>query len=102
MDVVPTFKTTNGRLLLLLFRGEVGMLRIQDAERLQVTSLSLRLAWAAGLWSCKSSSLPPEAACSMHTVHPAGACSLQSAAGCMTMGRIRHEPQAGAAADSAY
>lgn len=38
MDVVPTFKTTNGRLLLLLSRGEVGMLRIQDAERLQVST----------------------------------------------------------------
>ena len=35
-DVVPTFKTTNERICLLLSSNQLGMLRIQDAERLQV------------------------------------------------------------------
>ena len=34
-DVVPTFTTSNDRLLLLLADGAHGMLRVEDAERLQ-------------------------------------------------------------------
>ncbi|GAB4814995.1 hypothetical protein N2152v2_002041 [Parachlorella kessleri] len=34
-DVVPTFTTSNDRMLLLLSSGQSGMLRIEDAERLQ-------------------------------------------------------------------
>ncbi|KAK9799826.1 hypothetical protein WJX73_006324 [Symbiochloris irregularis] len=34
-DVVPTFKTTNERICLLLANDTMGMLRIEDAERLQ-------------------------------------------------------------------
>ncbi len=36
MDVVPTFKTGNGRICLLLKTGQLGALRTEDAERLQV------------------------------------------------------------------
>lgn len=36
MDVVPTFTTSNDRMCLLLSTGRMGMLRIEDAERLQV------------------------------------------------------------------
>ncbi len=36
-DVVPTFTTSNDRMLLLLSSGQSGMLRIEDAERLQVS-----------------------------------------------------------------
>ena len=90
VDVVPTFKTTNGRLLLLLSRGEVGMLRIQDAERLQVTSQKLQLAWAAGLRCSRLSPSPPEPAGCMHEVHPVLRRSVQSAAECLTVRRIRH------------
>ena len=35
-DVVPTFTTSNERMLLLLADGASGMLRVEDAERLQV------------------------------------------------------------------
>lgn len=35
VDVVPTFKTGNQRLLLLLSSGQSGLLRMPDAERLQ-------------------------------------------------------------------
>lgn len=41
-DVVPTFTTSNDRMLLLLSSGQSGMLRCEDAERLQVTG------WAGG------------------------------------------------------
>ena len=41
MDVVPTFKTTNGRLLLMMALGQCGLLRIQDAERLQVLAAAV-------------------------------------------------------------
>jgi hypothetical protein len=34
--VVPTFTTSNDRMLLLLAEGASGMLRLEDAERLQV------------------------------------------------------------------
>jgi hypothetical protein len=34
-DVVPTFTTSNDRMLLLLGDGAAGMLRLEDAERLQ-------------------------------------------------------------------
>jgi hypothetical protein len=36
VDVVPTFTTNNKRMCLLLATGEMGMLRIKDAERLQM------------------------------------------------------------------
>jgi len=36
VDVVPTFTTHNDRICLLLGSKKMGMLRIQDAERLQV------------------------------------------------------------------
>ena len=36
VDVVPTFKTGNGRICLLLKTGQLGALRTEDAERLQV------------------------------------------------------------------
>lgn len=36
MDVVPTFTTSNARLCLLLPDGRYGLLRMEDAERLQV------------------------------------------------------------------
>ena len=45
MDLVPTFTTSNQRICLLLANGKMGFLRIEDAERLQVTDV-LR-AWAA-------------------------------------------------------
>jgi hypothetical protein len=35
-DLVPTFTTHNRRICLLLATGQMGMLRIEDAERLQV------------------------------------------------------------------
>lgn len=37
MDVVPTFTTSNARMCLLLSNGRFGLLRIEDAERLQVS-----------------------------------------------------------------
>jgi hypothetical protein len=40
VDVVPTFTTSNARMCLLLSNGRFGLLRIEDAERLQV-----RLPW---------------------------------------------------------
>lgn len=36
VDVVPTFTTSNARMCLLLSNGRFGLLRIEDAERLQV------------------------------------------------------------------
>ena len=36
VDVVPTFTTNNDRICLLLSTQKMGMLRIEDAERLQV------------------------------------------------------------------
>jgi hypothetical protein len=42
VDVVPTFTTSNERMCLLLADGTMGMLRIEDAERLQVEA-SVRL-----------------------------------------------------------
>lgn len=33
---MPTFTTSNDRMMLLLSSGQSGMLRIEDAERLQV------------------------------------------------------------------
>lgn len=38
LDLVPTFTTNNRRMCLLLATGQMGMLRIEDAERLQVPS----------------------------------------------------------------
>lgn len=35
MDCVPTLKTANSRICLLLPSGVMGLLRIDDAERLQ-------------------------------------------------------------------
>ena len=35
--MVPTFTTTNERICLLMRNGQMGSLRIEDAERLQVT-----------------------------------------------------------------
>jgi hypothetical protein len=35
VDVVPTFTTSNARICLLLSNGRYGLLRIEDAERLQ-------------------------------------------------------------------
>ena len=40
MDLVPTFTTSNQRICLLLANGRMGFLRIEDAERLQVTNFS--------------------------------------------------------------
>ena len=36
IDMVPTFTTTNERICLLMRNGQMGSLRIEDAERLQV------------------------------------------------------------------
>lgn len=36
IDLVPTFTTSNKRICLLLATGQMGLLRIEDAERLQV------------------------------------------------------------------
>jgi hypothetical protein len=36
VDVVPTFTTSNDRMCLLLSSGRYGLMRIEDAERLQV------------------------------------------------------------------
>lgn len=36
VDMVPTFKTGNMRICLLLKSGQLGVLRTEDAERLQV------------------------------------------------------------------
>lgn len=36
VDRVPTIKTANARMCLLLATGKLGMLTIEDAERLQV------------------------------------------------------------------
>lgn len=36
LELVPTFTTHNRRICLLLASGEMGRLRIEDAERLQV------------------------------------------------------------------
>ena len=35
IDMVPTFTTNNERMCLLLANGDIGMLRTEDAERLQ-------------------------------------------------------------------
>ena len=40
LDMVPTFKTGNGRICLLLKSGQLGALRTEDAERLQVQVLT--------------------------------------------------------------
>jgi hypothetical protein len=40
VDVVPTFTTSNARMCLLLSNGRFGLLRIEDAERLQVRRLA--------------------------------------------------------------
>lgn len=37
IDMVPTFTTSNERICLLMTSGQMGSLRIEDAERLQVT-----------------------------------------------------------------
>lgn len=39
VELVPTFTTHNRRICLLLASGEMGRLRIEDAERLQVPTL---------------------------------------------------------------
>lgn len=39
VELVPTFTTGNRRICLLLATGEMGKLRIEDAERLQVRSI---------------------------------------------------------------
>lgn len=39
MDLVPTFTTSNQRICLLLANGKMGFLRIEDAERLQVSCI---------------------------------------------------------------
>jgi hypothetical protein len=47
-DVVPTFTTSNDRMLLALADGTSGMLRVEDAERLQVGACggsALRRQW---------------------------------------------------------
>ena len=36
IDMVPTFTTSNERICLLMTNGQMGSLRIEDAERLQV------------------------------------------------------------------
>ena len=36
VDIVPTFTTNNDRMCLVLRTGQLGLLRIEDAERLQV------------------------------------------------------------------
>jgi hypothetical protein len=51
VDVVPTFTTNNKRMCLLLANGEMGMLRIEDAERLQVFFLILFKEIYAGLYT---------------------------------------------------
>lgn len=48
-DVVPTFTTSNDRMLLLLSSGQSGMLRIEDAERLQVCPGRRGQGWGGGL-----------------------------------------------------
>lgn len=60
MDVVPTFTTSNDRMMLLLSSGLSGMLRIEDAERLQVCVCACVFRWhrwvsklvgrGAGVW----------------------------------------------------
>ncbi len=39
VDLVPTFTTSNQRICLLLANGKMGFLRIEDAERLQVSCI---------------------------------------------------------------
>ena len=39
LDLVPTFTTNNKRMCLLLATGQMGMLRVEDAERLQACAL---------------------------------------------------------------
>lgn len=41
IDMVPTFKTGNTLICLLLKSGQLGVLRTEDAERLQVLQASL-------------------------------------------------------------
>ena len=48
MDLVPTFTTSNQRICLLLANGKMGFLRIEDAERLQVSYILT--AWAASFY----------------------------------------------------
>lgn len=49
MDVVPTFTTSNDRMMLLLSSGLSGMLRIEDAERLQVCVCACVYRWVSKL-----------------------------------------------------
>lgn len=49
-DVVPTFTTSNERMLLLLSGGASGMLRVEDAERLQVSWEGAVAGWSWEAW----------------------------------------------------
>lgn len=54
---MPTFTTSNARMCLLLSNGRFGLLRIEDAERLQVGTHptdfeSLKFQYAARLRPC--------------------------------------------------
>jgi hypothetical protein len=79
-DVVPTFTTSNDRMLLLLSSGQSGMLRIEDAERLQVELIS-----GGG---CFMAMPAPSSLHRLHEALPArAACRLL----CKLAGRPRHQ-----------
>jgi len=48
IDIVPTFTTNNDRMCLVLRTGQLGLLRIEDAERLQVHPYLLP--WFVCVW----------------------------------------------------
>lgn len=50
VDMVPTFTTNNDRMCLLLANGDMGMLKIEDAERLQVPLRTLAFLLLLSRW----------------------------------------------------
>lgn len=53
IDLVPTFTTSNKRICLLLATGQMGMLRIEDAERLQVRCVCCACCACSGPRTCQ-------------------------------------------------
>jgi hypothetical protein len=63
VDCVPTLKTANSRICLLLPSGQVGLLRIDDAERLQVAPAASHPLMPVVVSHCRCT------LCFMHAAH---------------------------------
>jgi hypothetical protein len=79
VDVVPTFTTSNDRMCLLLSRGKFGLLRIDDAERLQVGGWRLAVGgWVVGRWLAVQALTTKDQPCDhILTTNPTESKSLQ-------------------------